>query len=94
MSRKDDRILELEGEIEFLGMLRDSHIRQLEERSEYPSIIEGLAIESDDRARELDKVHAAVLAAITDLRNLQEVPAGDLFQSIGEIVGALRAVLV
>ncbi len=91
MSRKDDRIAWLENEID--RVVADQS-RTWDMNNNQLSMIEGLAVESDDRARELDRYHAAIEAAIADLRNLQEVPAGDLFQSIGEIVGALRAVIV
>lgn len=84
MSRKDDRITELEA-----TLLDEFSLVVEQERT-----IEGLAMESDDRAREIDRLHAAIEAVVEDMRNLQEVPAGDLFQSIGEIVGTLRAVIV
>ncbi len=91
MSRKDDRIAWLENEID--RVVADQS-RTWDMNNNQLSMIEGLAVESDDRARELDRYHAAIEAAIADLRNLQEVPAGDLFQSVGEIVGTLRAVIV
>lgn len=68
--------------------MRDEAIADLE------TTIDGLAIESDDRLKELDQVHAAVKTAVDDLRALEDVPSGHLFESIGEIVGQLRAVLV
>lgn len=95
MSHKDDLIEELserldEQAVRLTSTLYDAYERQ----NDLEATIEGLAIESDDRLKELDRVHAVVKTAVDDLRALEDVPARHLFESIGEIVGQLRAVLV
>lgn len=84
MSRKDDRIAELEHQL----------LTEFSHSVELGRLVDGLAVESDDRMAEMLRTQAAIKAAIDDLRVLDQVPAGHLFAAIGEIVGSLRAVLV
>lgn len=91
MSHKDESIAVL---TESVGELTSEVYRLWDMNTNQLRQIEALAVESDDRAQELDRVHAAIEAAVSDLRTLECVPAGQVFQCIGEIVGALRAVIV
>jgi hypothetical protein len=83
MSAKDDRISEL---TEAVGSLTHDLV-------EAETTIEGLAVESDDRARTIEKLDAAIKAAMDDLRSLQHVPASQLLPCVSEIIGQLKAAL-